>query len=431
LKYLNLIVKKVQALIAFGTDIGEAAENDTFAKRIRIVNGISLLCASIGLLSIPFDQIAAPPWMIWEDVLSFIGFLAIPFLNKAGKHQISRVLFLIFGNTIAYLDSALMEYSTGVYLLFFGLSAMSMIIFDLTEKTYMFLATLMTVVGFVYFQMQAPGKVDAYYIYSGLASFIIISLSSYFLQKTNFRSEEKLRLTRTQAIESEKMAALGEMSGGMAHEINNPLMVLRLNADLLKKNVLSKNADPQKTMVLLEKIDRMVDRISAITNSLHMFARNAEGDPIVPAPLNSIISSTLELCSERFKNYEISLTVDPFDTHLKLKCRSTQISQVLLNLLNNSLHAVMHLDKKWVKIHISNDDVLKISITDSGKGIAPQIQDKIFQPFYTTKPPGQGTGLGLSVSRGIIESHGGRINLVPGVAHTQFVIEFPKGAVEI
>src|SRR5262249_54178985 len=133
------------------------------------------------------------------------------------------------------------------------------------------------------------------------------------------------------------------------------------------------------------------------------------------------------LCSERLRRNSIQLKIQHGSPNLKIECRSTEISQVLLNLLNNALDAVQPLDQKWISIDVADagNDV-EIAVTDSGPGIPAHLRDKIAQPFFTTKEIGKGTGLGLSISRGIAEAHHGGLFLDPVCANTRFIVCLPK-----
>ena len=107
-------------------------------------------------------------------------------------------------------------------------------------------------------------------------------------------------------------------------------------------------------------------------------------------------------------------------------CRDTQISQVLLNLLNNSFDAIAGDPEAWVELSVyQKNEYIEISIVDSGKGISPEIQQKIMHPFFTTKEIGKGTGLGLSISKEIVKSHGGKFFVELDSANTKFVIQIP------
>lgn len=238
--------------------------------------------------------------------------------------------------------------------------------------------------------------------------------------------ETARRETEAKLIASSKMSALGEMAGGVAHEINNPLSIIFGKAGQIKRKLIDGKMDSEQLVVDLSKIESMADRISKIIKGLHSFSRNSDSDPMQMSRLSQIIDDTLELCKERFKNHSIDLKVE-CNPEIYIECRASQIAQVLMNLLSNAYDAIAELDKKWIHLIVTeHENVLKIKIEDSGKGIAEKIKDKIMQPFFTTKEVGKGTGLGLSISKGLIESHQGRLEYDAANNHTCFIIHLPK-----
>lgn len=230
---------------------------------------------------------------------------------------------------------------------------------------------------------------------------------------------------RVQMVNNAKLASLGEMAGGVAHEINNPLAIISGRANILKKDILENRIDNEKLIHGIDKIEKTALRISKIIRGLRVFSRNAENDPMECAKVSQIIEDTLELCKERFRNHSIELNVNcPSD--VEVICRPAQISQVLTNLLSNAFDAVEVLDEKWIKISVENlSHLVQIRITDSGKGIHTGLLEKIMQPFFSTKEVGKGTGLGLSISRTIVHEHGGLLRYNPAAENTEFVIELP------
>jgi PAS domain S-box-containing protein len=227
-------------------------------------------------------------------------------------------------------------------------------------------------------------------------------------------------------LHSSKMSSLGEMAGGVAHEINNPLGVILGKADLILKKIESGTYTNEYGIRQISKIIEMSERITKIVKGLKSFSRNAEGDPFLPTELNSIIINVLSLCEEKYKTNAIKVDVI-VDKNIVIECRSTQIEQVLLNLLNNSSDAIENTQEKWVRIEaLDLGESIQIFVTDSGGGIPPQVVQKLMQPFFTTKGIGQGTGLGLSISKGIIETHHGKFFYDPKSKNTRFVIEIPK-----
>lgn len=237
--------------------------------------------------------------------------------------------------------------------------------------------------------------------------------------------EKQINEQRAQLINSTKMSSLGEMSSGIAHEINNPLGVIQGRAIQLIRGFKEGNIAPEKTSQYLEKIYSESERIAKIIKGLVAFARNGELDPFVPVNVIDLINDVLSLCSERFKNSNVELTIGTIP-NVTFEGRATQLAQVLSNLLNNSFDAIIELQDKWVKVEvIQNDKVLQIIVTDSGKGIPQQVVEKMMNPFFTTKPIGKGTGLGLSISKGILEDHKGSLRYDSQCPNTRFIVELP------
>lgn len=225
-----------------------------------------------------------------------------------------------------------------------------------------------------------------------------------------------------------KMSALGEMAAGLAHELNNPLAIIKGNVFVLRTCTLNK--DPEFLNEVerpLRSIEGTVGRMAQIIRGLRDFSRESKGDePFVPAALYSIVQETVSFCSERFRNHSIELNINLPD-NLLVSCRSVEISQVLLNLLNNACDAIMKLENRWIAINaFQKEQEVIIHVSDSGNGICPNIVDKVMQPFFTTKGPHEGSGLGLSISKGIIEKHGGRISVLAGTQNTTFEIALPS-----
>ncbi len=223
-----------------------------------------------------------------------------------------------------------------------------------------------------------------------------------------------------------KLSSLGEMAGGIAHEINNPLMVITGKAGTLRRRLEQNRLEKEFGIQELTKIEATVARIGKIIQGLRSFARNSEQDPPAAIDLCAVVNETLELCRERFKASAVDLQVD-LQQSIVVLGRAAQLSQVLMNLLNNGFDAIQLLPEKWIRLKAEDlEDRVRITVTDSGKGIPVNIIDKIMQPFFTTKEVGKGTGLGLSISKGIIESHKGTFAYQLAGGHTQFVITLPK-----
>lgn len=240
--------------------------------------------------------------------------------------------------------------------------------------------------------------------------------------------EAQLEGERARVAFSSKMATLGEMAGGIAHEINNPVTIIDGYATQLSVWVDQEPFDKLRVKVQAKKISDTVMRIARIVRGLRTFSRDGTHDPLQRTEIRSLVEDTLGLCTEKFRINDIKLfTPTAADMALAIDCRPTELSQVLLNLLFNAKDAVSDLAEKWVKLEIVDvSDFIELSVTDSGRGIPLEIRERMMQPFFTTKDVGQGTGLGLSISRGIVEAHGGRLYYDEKSPNTRFVVVIPK-----
>jgi PAS domain S-box-containing protein len=226
-------------------------------------------------------------------------------------------------------------------------------------------------------------------------------------------------------VESAKLSSLGEMAGGIAHEINTPLAIITGKAEILIDGYTSGRVTHLESIKHIEKIKLTAERIAKIIKGLRLFSRNSEGDAAEIFTISSVLEATLDLCHEKLVHAEIKVVKD-IKNDFEVLGKFTELSQVIMNLVSNSIDAVKALNVKWIKIEVTQSEQLcTVTVTDSGSGISAQVQEKMMNPFFTTKEVGKGTGLGLSISSGIIKSHGGRIRYDSACANTSFVIELP------
>lgn len=258
----------------------------------------------------------------------------------------------------------------------------------------------------------------------------IATIEDKVIERTRELNEsQQVVLEQQQAlIASSKMSALGEMAGGVAHEINTPLATIKILSEQIQDNVNDDTEIDKKTLKeVMSVIELTTDRIARIVKGLRSFSRDGSRDPYEQVGLQSLIDETLSFCSERFKSDGTELKFAHLPKEIYLQGRRTELSQVLLNLLNNAHDAIQSLPEKWIQLEVVDQkDSVLIHLIDSGNGIPQSVQNKIFQPFFTTKEIGKGTGLGLSISSGIIHSHRGSLYVDSKNPHTCFVIKLPK-----
>lgn len=266
-----------------------------------------------------------------------------------------------------------------------------------------------------------------------VAVFMAFMLASGVANQLTVADLERRRMG-TQLIMAGKLAELGEMSAGVAHEMNNPLQVIKGEEtyikdilDDLEKDGLGNNSENLR--LLRESIDQIalqVDRGKQITEGLLGFARKAE-TRIEPIDLRSLIPDIVGMIERRAQVENIRI-VQEFEADLPtVPSDPVQLQQVFLNLLNNAIDALREKGGGEIRISAAQEaDDLMVSVTDNGCGIPPDHMEKIFLPFFTTKPVGQGTGLGLSTCYGIVEHLGGQIAVASEVnVGTVFTIRLP------
>ncbi len=253
------------------------------------------------------------------------------------------------------------------------------------------------------------------------------------LNETNLNLESMVNERTRQLLDAEsklissaKMSALGEMAGGIAHEINTPLGTLSLITEQMNQMLKDNELNKQTLIDLIKIVQDTVKRIHSIVIGLRTFSRDGSNDRFQIASVKSIIDSTLVLCQEKIENSGIHIQVSPIPDTLHIQCREVQISQVLMNLIGNACDAIASLPERWIKISAQTvGNELQISVTDSGPGIPENVYQKLFQPFFTTKEIGKGTGLGLSISKGILDAHRGSLIVDRGCKNTKFVVRIP------
>lgn len=231
--------------------------------------------------------------------------------------------------------------------------------------------------------------------------------------------------SKKQLIQSAKMSALGQMAGGIAHEINNPLAIIKGYADDIEYRCRFPPLAVDDIRRNATKIAETVFRITKVIKGLRAFSRDAEMEPPQKKSLREIVEDTLSLCQEKFKSRGMEVHTQDLPD-ITLSCRTIQISQVLLNLFANSFDATEGQKERWVKMSGAlNPAGVTLYVWDSGPGIPEANWENVFVPFFTTKKIGKGTGLGLSICKGLIEAHDGKIEIEKFENTTRFAIFFP------
>ena len=234
---------------------------------------------------------------------------------------------------------------------------------------------------------------------------------------------EELR-TQRELIAREKLATVGEIASGVAHEVNNPLTAIRMEAELL-----SSAADPE-TGAAARTIVREVDRAASIVRSLLQLARRADTAP-TPVQLNDLVSDVAEIRGRvlRTENIQVETALDPRAP--PVLGLGQELMQVVINLVTNAEHALRHWSPAVIRISTEGHARwVRLVVEDSGPGVPADLRQRIFDPFFTTKSPDQGSGLGLAICQRVASELGGRIRLEDSdLGGARFVVELPAAPI--
>jgi signal transduction histidine kinase len=337
---------------------------------------------------------------MWACLIATNGLLVGFYLMSKGYRNFAR-LNILFVSCIAISGADLVfQFNSFAELYYFPAGLLAFIIFEASEEKWIFVSTsipLLFWIGPRYFNiiienhhLLSTSEVGLIKFFNTFGAYGLTMYFATFFIRSFDQIEKKL-------IVANKFSALGEMAAGVAHEINNPLTIISLKTNSLKKMLNAKN-----------------------------FSRTSDADSFVKYNLAEIVNETIDLCMDKIKTNEIRLSVSDLEPRYVI-CRPIQIFQVLINLMSNSIDAIKNSEDPWIEVllYVNENKMACVSVKDCGNGIPIEIQQKMMNPFFTTKEVGSGTGLGLSVSHGIMESHSGSLRYDSHSENTCFILEIP------
>ncbi|MDC1379937.1 ATP-binding protein [Octadecabacter sp.] len=239
--------------------------------------------------------------------------------------------------------------------------------------------------------------------------------------------EKDLEVAEQTVAQTSKLAALGEMSAAVSHELNQPLAAMKTY--LAGARLLISRERPDEAVVAVGRIDSLIDRMGAITKQLKSYARKGS-DRLELVDVKDALQSSLSMMEPQLRQRQVAITRTLPDEPVMIYADRMRLEQVIVNLLRNALDATKMSPDPNIEILLAQGDVVRLSVRDNGSGIKDL--DELFEPFYTTKAPGDGTGLGLAISSGIVNDFGGRLtarNAIKGGA--VFEVELPILGTEI
>ena len=254
-------------------------------------------------------------------------------------------------------------------------------------------------------------------------------------------SEEILNLVRTinklinrvkedyeLLVQKGKFESLGLMAGGVAHEINNPLTIIKGNTTKLMR--LIDEGCEIDIAVCKQRLEKNLENVTRITNIIHgmkKLSRQSVKDDFIEVSANEIVDDVRSLQAGFLADQDIEMKYFFLDKDEMILGMPPQLIQIIVNLIVNSSHAISSLDKKWISVEVKGQgNLINFSVTDSGKGIEKEQREKIMEPFFTTKEVGKGTGLGLSISKRIAHFHKGELYIDDQCQNTKFILSIPR-----
>ncbi len=235
------------------------------------------------------------------------------------------------------------------------------------------------------------------------------------------KAEANLQVAEQTLAQSSKLAALGEMSAAVSHELNQPLAAMKTY--LAGAKLLLQRKRSEEAMSSFQRIDDLIERMGAITRQLKSYARKG-GDAFEDIDVRKSVSAALAMMEPQLKRRQVRITRNVPREPVMIKGDQLRLEQVLINLMRNAIDATKAVDDPQVDILLTSGDVARISVRDNGPGVDDL--DQLFEPFYTTKAPGDGVGLGLAISSGIVGDFGGRLTARNGTeGGAVFEVELP------
>jgi signal transduction histidine kinase len=281
-------------------------------------------------------------------------------------------------------------------------------------------------------ELMENAKSEAFRVWGTVVFSIIVCFIVVFLLIDRF-GKLNHELKKAEIVHQNRMNVLAITAANIGHEIKNPLFVIKSRIEMSLAKIKNKSTDYEKIEKDLSQSISYTDRIVKIVNGLKTLSHRDDNSSMEIESFELIMNETIDLADQKVKHHFVDLRVESAVPDLTLRCHPVQLSQVILNLINNSCDAINDQEDKWIEVrYLIVDDIknvtqknLVIQITDSGNGISKEIATKIMQPFFTTKKRGEGTGIGLAISLEIIKDHGGELRVDSECKNTRFEILLP------
>ncbi len=257
---------------------------------------------------------------------------------------------------------------------------------------------------------------------TNFVTFFVIGLTV----RANFRYQDEVANLTKNLIQSSKMIALGEMSSGISHEVNNPLAIITICSSQVESFLKDVEKNRGAILQTLQKINQSAFRIAKIIKSLHDFSQSNSQEKFENVDMVQLAREALQHKTDQFLAKGVLVEFVSALEAVQCFCQANQVAQILSNLLINAFEACQDSPQPKIKVTLSQKNkLLHISVIDNGPGVPTEIENKIMQPFFTTKPTGKGAGLGLSMALGIAQSNHGELFLDRQISNSCFTLSLP------
>lgn len=344
------------------------------------------------------------------------------------KYDVGRILIHQIGLLEIFLTADAVGVKSGYEFYYFTSIAVPFIVFTFDEQWKAITLTTISCSVLLFQQIAGDGLImnhmevppeDRMIAVLFVMSYVLTVFSIGRIQLK--KAHKNLKERSDELMKASNLIALGEMSAGIAHEINNPLQSLSLNLMVMKDKF------PHEDLISHHSINEsLIQKMGKMVQGLKDLSKSDQQHDAEVFVFSKIMEDVLAITAGRIKKNNIQIFIHD-EQLLKTRASKVQVTQVLINLINNSIDAIKQLEVKWIKVEVEKwDQFLQISISDSGKGISSNVADNMMQPFFTTKDRNHGTGLGLSISKSIIEKNNGSLFYDSSSENTKFVILLPK-----
>lgn len=406
--------------------------HDGLSEEKKLALRIALMDAYWSLVAMSFYTIYSIQNNLFPAAYIHLGCFALTIFGTIligfRRYDMGRVLVHMIGLAEIFLTADAVGVRSGYEFYYFTSIAVPFITFTFEEQ---WKATVLTTIacltllfqqiaghGLIMDHMEVPPEdrmIAIFFVMSYVLT--VFSIGRIQLKKAHKKIHERSE----ELMKASNLIVLGEMSAGIAHEINNPLQSLSLNLMVMKEKF------PQPDLISHHSINEsLIQKMGKMVQGLKDLSKSDQQNDSEVFVFSKIMEDVLAITAGRIKKNNIQVFIHD-ENLLKTRASKVQITQVLINLFNNSIDAVKQLDVKWIKVEVERwDQFLQISISDSGKGISSHIADCMMQPFFTTKDRNHGTGLGLSISKSIIEKNNGSLFYDSSSENTKFIILLPK-----